>query len=74
MRATKEEFPLSSLEQAAATITGDYPLTERLLPFHGRLRTDLRDLPVVILPGATFKPVTSMDADMGAFVISFQLL
>jgi methylase of polypeptide subunit release factors len=33
---------------------GDYPLAERLLPFAGIIRTDLRDLPVVILPGGLF--------------------
>ncbi|WP_068688061.1 Eco57I restriction-modification methylase domain-containing protein [Thermobifida halotolerans] len=33
---------------------GDYPLSERLLPFFGLLRTDLRGLPVVVLPGELY--------------------
>ncbi|RFU39434.1 hypothetical protein DZF91_22455 [Actinomadura logoneensis] len=32
-----------------AATNGDYPLAERLLPFYGLVRTDLRDLPLVIL-------------------------
>lgn len=32
-----------------AVTRGDYPTAERLLPFHGLLRTDLRGQPVVVL-------------------------
>lgn len=37
-----------------AVTDGDYPLAERLLPFAGIIREDLRELPLVILPGALF--------------------
>ncbi|GAA0909940.1 Eco57I restriction-modification methylase domain-containing protein [Virgisporangium aurantiacum] len=37
-----------------AVTGGDYPLAERLLPFVGVIRLDLRGLPTVILPGALF--------------------
>lgn len=37
-----------------AVTDGDYPLAERLLPFFGLIRPDLRELPVVILPGALY--------------------
>ncbi len=37
-----------------AVTEGDYPLTERLLPFYGILRTDLRGLPMVVLPGELY--------------------
>jgi len=37
-----------------AVVRGDYPLAERLLPFAGLIRLDLRELPVVILPGALY--------------------
>lgn len=37
-----------------AATRGDYPLTERLLPFSRLIRRDLRDLPVVLLPGELF--------------------
>lgn len=37
-----------------AVARGDYPLTERLLTFHGLIRTDLRGLPVVVMPGELY--------------------
>ncbi|TVT30039.1 hypothetical protein FNH05_29660, partial [Amycolatopsis rhizosphaerae] len=37
-----------------AVTAGDYPLSERLLTFFGIIRTDLRGLPFVVLPGALF--------------------
>ena len=52
--------PLSGADRAEAVrkllaVTGgDLSLAERLLPFHQVIRTDLRDLPVVILPGALY--------------------
>ncbi|MGH4026244.1 MAG: Eco57I restriction-modification methylase domain-containing protein [Pseudonocardiaceae bacterium] len=52
--------PLAGAEQEEArkkllaVIRGDYPLAERLLPFSGLIRTDLRDLPVVVLPGELY--------------------
>lgn len=37
-----------------AVVRGDYRLAERLEVFYGLLRRDLRDLPLVILPGALY--------------------
>lgn len=37
-----------------AATRGDYPLAERLLPFSRIIRRDLRDAPVVIMPGELF--------------------
>ncbi|MGH3795857.1 MAG: Eco57I restriction-modification methylase domain-containing protein [Pseudonocardiaceae bacterium] len=37
-----------------AVVRGDYPLAERLLPFAGLIRTDLRGLPVAVLPGELY--------------------
>lgn len=37
-----------------AACGGDAALTERLLPFYGTIREDLRDLPVVIMPGELY--------------------
>ena len=56
----KRLAPLAAAEQQEArrrllAVTGgDYPLTERLLPFIGILREDLRGLPVVILSGGLY--------------------
>jgi hypothetical protein len=52
--------PMAGIDREEArkrllAVTGnDWPLAERLLPFVGLLRTDLRGLPVVILPGALY--------------------
>jgi hypothetical protein len=48
-----------------AVTRGDYPLTERLLPFHGIIRTDLRDLPVVILTDALYVTESSLRKNTG---------
>lgn len=48
-----------------AVTAGDYPLSERLLPFHGILREDLRGLPVVILPGALFVTESALRRNTG---------
>lgn len=37
-----------------AACSGDAALTERLLPFYGVIRQDLRELPVVIMPGQLY--------------------
>lgn len=37
-----------------AVVRGDYPLAERLLTFYGLIRTDLRGLPVVVMPGELY--------------------
>lgn len=48
-----------------AVTGGDYPLSERLLPFFGVLRADLRGLPVVILPGALFVTESALRRNTG---------
>ncbi|WP_309237035.1 DNA methyltransferase [Actinomadura sp. BRA 177] len=48
-----------------AVTAGDYPLTERLLPFYKLIRTDLRDLPVVILTDALYVTESSLRKNTG---------
>jgi hypothetical protein len=48
-----------------AVTDGDYPLAERLLPLHGLIRTDLRGLPVVILPGALYVTESALRRNTG---------
>ncbi len=48
-----------------AVTGGDYPLSERLLPFHSLIREDLRHLPVVILPGALFVTESALRRNTG---------
>ncbi|MEU8124667.1 DNA methyltransferase [Spirillospora sp. NPDC049024] len=48
-----------------AVTGGDYPLAERLMPFFGIIRTDLRDLPVVILTDALFVTESSLRKNTG---------
>lgn len=43
----------------------DYELVERLLPFHGIIRTDLRDLPVVILESALYVTESALRKNTG---------
>src|SRR5690606_5510000 len=45
---------------------GDYELTERLLPFFGIIRRDLRDLPMVILTDALYVTESSLRRRTGA--------
>ena len=48
-----------------AVTGGDYPLAERLLPFAGIIRSDLRGLPVVILPGALYVTESALRKNTG---------
>lgn len=43
----------------------DYELAERLLPFHGIIRTDLRNLPVVILESALYVTESQLRKNTG---------
>ncbi|MEV0842007.1 type IIL restriction-modification enzyme MmeI [Actinocatenispora sera] len=68
--ATKlKPLPPQAREEARkkllAVAGGDYPLAERLLPFVGLIRTDLRDLPVVILPGALYVTESALRKNTG---------
>ncbi|MFI6161667.1 Eco57I restriction-modification methylase domain-containing protein [Micromonospora haikouensis] len=68
---TRKLVPLDGAEREEArrkllAVTGgDYPLSERLLPFHGIVRADLRGLPVVILPGALFVTESALRRNTG---------
>ncbi|MFG3557105.1 Eco57I restriction-modification methylase domain-containing protein [Micromonospora sp. NPDC047557] len=68
---TKRLAPLDGVEREEArkrllAVTGgDYPLSERLLPFVGIIRADLRGLPVVILPGALFVTESALRRNTG---------
>ncbi|MDT0532310.1 SAM-dependent DNA methyltransferase [Micromonospora sp. DSM 115977] len=68
---TKKLAPLDGVEREEArkkllAVTGgDYPLSERLLPFAGIIREDLRGLPVVILPGALFVTESTLRRNTG---------
>ncbi|NHD16009.1 MULTISPECIES: type IIL restriction-modification enzyme MmeI [unclassified Actinopolyspora] len=44
---------------------GDSALAERLLPFQGVIRDDLRELPVVVLPGELFVTESPLRANTG---------
>ncbi|NKZ02878.1 Eco57I restriction-modification methylase domain-containing protein [Actinomadura latina] len=67
----KRLAPLSDAEEQdakrklLAVTGGDYPLTERLLPFFNLIRTDLRDLPVVILTDALYVTESSLRKNTG---------
>jgi len=49
----------------AAVTANDIDLIERLIPFYGLLRTDLRGLPVVIRPGALYVTSSGLRASTG---------
>ncbi|MEH0934241.1 Eco57I restriction-modification methylase domain-containing protein [Micromonospora psammae] len=68
---TKRLAPLDGVDREEArkkllAVTGgDYRLSERLLPFIGVIRADLRGLPVVILPGALFVTESALRRNTG---------
>ncbi|MEQ4303887.1 DNA methyltransferase [Plantactinospora sp. B6F1] len=68
---TKKLAPLDGIEREEArkkllAVTGgNYPYAERLLPFVGIIRTDLRGLPVVILPGALYVTESALRKNTG---------
>ena len=67
----KRLAPLDPAEREAArsvlgAVVGQkISLIERLLPFYGLLRTDLRDLPVVIMPGALYVTASALRRNTG---------
>ncbi|MFC3994376.1 Eco57I restriction-modification methylase domain-containing protein [Nocardiopsis sediminis] len=67
----KRLTPLSKMEQEEArkkllaVTRGDYPLAERLLAFYGIIRTDLRGLPVVVMPGELFVTESALRKNTG---------
>ncbi|GAA4249100.1 hypothetical protein GCM10022255_031680 [Dactylosporangium darangshiense] len=67
----KRLTPLGAVERAEArrkllAVTGgDHPLAERLLPYFGVIRDDLRGLPTVILPGALYVTESALRRNTG---------
>jgi hypothetical protein len=67
----KRLAPLDGIEREEArkkllaVTVGDYELSERLLPISGLIRADLRDLPVVVLPGALFVTESTLRRNSG---------
>src|SRR5690606_34218739 len=62
MEATEQE---EARKKLLAVTGGNYPLAERLLPFGGIIREDLRGLPVVILPGALYVTESALRRNTG---------
>lgn len=67
----KRLTPLAGTEEVEArrkllaVVRGDYPLAERLLPFYGLIRHDLRDLPFVVLPGELYVTESPLRGNTG---------
>ncbi|MDQ0777609.1 hypothetical protein QF026_006075 [Streptomyces aurantiacus] len=55
----------SARKKLLAATGGDAELTERMLPFYGIIRRDLRDLPVVIRPGALYVTESALRKNTG---------
>ncbi|WP_406127342.1 Eco57I restriction-modification methylase domain-containing protein [Streptomyces sp. NBC_00989] len=70
-KVAKSLAPLGDSEREAArkkllaATGGDAELTERMLPFYGIIRRDLRDLPVVIRPGALYVTESALRKNTG---------
>jgi hypothetical protein len=68
---TKHLAPLEGTDREEArkkllaVTDGDYPLSERLLPFFRVIRLDLRGLPVIVLPGALFVTESALRRNTG---------
>ncbi|WP_229403328.1 Eco57I restriction-modification methylase domain-containing protein [Micromonospora okii] len=72
---SKKLAPLSGAEREdarkrlLAVTGGDHLLAERLLPFYGIIRPDLRGLPTVVLPGALFVTASALRKNTGTHYI-----
>jgi len=56
---------LAQAESRLYAVTQDHALVQRLLPFYGIIRRDLRDDPVVILPGQLYVTESSLRSSTG---------
>jgi hypothetical protein len=65
LRPLPEPERIEARKRLLAVTGGDAALTERLLPFLGIIRTDLRDLPVIILPGALYVTESTLRSSTG---------
>lgn len=61
----EDEVPASRLAELRAACGGDADLVERIKPFANLLRLDLRDRPVVFLPGAVYVTETGSNRASG---------
>ncbi|GAA4560994.1 Eco57I restriction-modification methylase domain-containing protein [Planotetraspora kaengkrachanensis] len=60
-----EAEKVEALRKLLAVTGGDRDLAERLLPFYGIIRHDLRELPTVILPGALYVTESALRKNTG---------
>ncbi|MEU7889489.1 DNA methyltransferase [Microbispora bryophytorum] len=60
-----EAEKVEALRKLLAVTGGDRDLAERLLPFYGIIRHDLRELPTVILPGALYVTESTLRKNTG---------
>ncbi|WP_182885191.1 Eco57I restriction-modification methylase domain-containing protein [Microbispora sp. H10885] len=60
-----EAEKVEALRKLLAVTGGDRELAERLLPFYGIIRHDLRELPTVVLPGALYVTESALRKNTG---------
>ncbi|MEV1107799.1 DNA methyltransferase [Micromonospora sp. NPDC049751] len=66
MKAIKESAKIEDAERALRAVTTDEQLRDRLRPFIGIIRRDLRNRPLVVVPGGVLVVETPSRASAGA--------
>lgn len=66
VKAIRAADTVKDTERALRAVTTDAPLRDRLRPFIGIVRRDLRDRPLVVLPGGVLVVETPSRANSGA--------
>ncbi|BCK57498.1 Eco57I restriction-modification methylase domain-containing protein [Nocardia wallacei] len=66
VKAIRAADMVKDTERALRAVTTDAPLRDRLRPFIGIIRRDLRDRPLVVLPGGVLVVETPSRANSGA--------